>query len=168
MRLGNTLLSITMEVVTTTTAQFPPIISLPMAETSRRVSVATISSCAAEAKQLLVSNQTQNKVQYTKQSAIYKTKCNVLNCLLYTRAPDPHMHIQHMHNQHTHIFPPHACRRLWLQNSFIDPDKTKHPCIWHILSASCRRKGFFFSATFMDIPSRKMPSCMAVVAQATR
>ena len=104
----------------------------------------------------------------TKQSTIYKTKCNVLNCLLYTRAPDPHVHIQHMYNQHTHIFPPHACRRLWLQNSFIDPDKTKHPCIWHILSASCRRKGFFFSATFMDIPSRKMPSCMAVVAQATR
>ena len=48
----------------------------------------------------------------TKQSAIYKTKCNVLNCLLYTRAPDPHMHIQHMHNQYTHIFRPHVCQRL--------------------------------------------------------
>jgi len=52
----------------------------------------------------------------TKQSAIYKTKCDVLNCLLYTRAPHPHMHIQHMQNQHTHIFPPHVCWRLCLQN----------------------------------------------------
>jgi len=40
--------------------------------------------------------------------------------------------------------------------------------IYVILSAFCRRKGFIFSATFMDIPSRKMPLCMAVVAQATR
>ena len=46
---------------TVSTARFPSIISLPMADTSRRPSVATISSCAAETKQLLVSNQTQNK-----------------------------------------------------------------------------------------------------------
>ena len=41
-----------------------------MADTSRRASVATISSFAAETKQLLVNNQRQNKVKYTKQSAM--------------------------------------------------------------------------------------------------